>query len=201
MREHYLIILKAVSLVTFPMLCILFALAPEFVYAVPGPNWEPAILVIRLLCIVGIMKVIMMSWSSILLSRGRSDLQFRLTLLDVLTLVVFLAAGLPWGIYGVTALYAMHHILWMPIAGSKALDSIQLPIGNIFPVILRTITLCLPMLIVVTGLKLTVDLEPLQALLVFSGSGAIVYAMVLWYGENRFILSNLPRKTARKPGQ
>jgi len=201
LREHYLITLKAVSLVTFPLLCGLFVLAPEFVYSVPGPGWEPAILIIRLLCVVGILKVIILSWSSILLSRGRSDLQFWLILISTATQVVFMVAGLPWGIYGVTALYALHQILWTPISGSKALATIQLPIGNVFPVIIRTIMLCLPMMFVVTSLKLAVNIEPLQALLVFTASGAIIYALVLWYGESRFILDNLPKKSVRKPSQ
>jgi PST family polysaccharide transporter len=199
LRKHYLITLKAVCLVTFPMLFGLFVLAPEFVYSVLGPDWEPAILVIRLLCIVGILKVINLSWSSILLSRGRSNLHLWLTLIGMLTQVVFMMAGLPWGIYGVTALYAMHHILWVPISGSKALASIDLPIGKVFPVILRTIMLCLPMVLVVTSLKLAVEFEPLQALLVFTVSGAIIYALVLWYGEYRFILNNLPKKSVHKP--
>lgn len=200
-REHYLIMLKAVCLVTFPMLFILFAMAPEFVFGILGPDWEPAILIIRLLCIAGIIKVIVISWSSVLLSRGRSGLHFRLTLIGTLTLVMFMLAGLPWGIYGVTALYALHHILWLPFAGSKALASIQLPIGKVSPVILRSITLCLPMLLVVAILKLTVRIEPLQALLVYSIAGTIVYAIVVFYSENRFILSHLPKKMVRDPDQ
>jgi len=87
----------------------------------------------------------------------------------------------------------------VPISGSKALASIDLPIGKVFPVILRTIMLCLPMVLVVTSLKLAVEFEPLQALLVFTVSGAIIYALVLWYGEYRFILNNLPKKSVRKP--
>jgi PST family polysaccharide transporter len=201
LRKHYLITLKAVNLVTFPMLFGLFVLAPEFVYSIPGPDWEPAILVIRLLCVVGILKVIGFSWSSILLSRGRSDLQFWLTLIGALTKVVFIVAGLPWGIYGVTALYAVHQILWVPISGSKALASIHLPIVKVFPVIFRTIMLCMPMVLVVTSLKLAINIEPLQALLVFTVSGAIIYALVLWYGEKRFILNNISKKSVRKPSQ
>jgi len=92
---------KYISTVTFPMLVGMFAVAPEFVNLVYGPKWEPSIVVLQVLCLVGVFKCLGNPVGSILLAKGRADIGFYINV-SVVTLIALAAfIGTRWGIYGV----------------------------------------------------------------------------------------------------
>jgi PST family polysaccharide transporter len=107
----YLKVVAYVSIITLPMLAGLFMLAPEFVTIVLGEKWVPAILPIRILAIAGVAMALANPTDSVLLAKGRSDIQLRLNIatLILLTIAVWLMAG--YGISAVAAAVALVAVL------------------------------------------------------------------------------------------
>jgi len=101
LRMGYLKAIKYISFITFPMMVGLFIIAPEFVRVVYGVKWNPAIPVIRILCLVGILKSIGTIVGTIFYSQGRPDIGFKLNLFILITLVPAILLGSKWGINGV----------------------------------------------------------------------------------------------------
>lgn len=67
---------KLLSVVTFPILIGLIACADVFVPVIFGTKWESAIPVVKILAILGILRVLMNPNGSLLLGKGRADLGF-----------------------------------------------------------------------------------------------------------------------------
>lgn len=75
--EGYYKGVKYIALVTFPLLGGLLVFAPEFVAVVYGPAWGRTALLIRLLCLAGLMKSVGTTVGSIFYSQDRSDLALK----------------------------------------------------------------------------------------------------------------------------
>lgn len=111
-RSAYLKMVKAISLITFPLMAGLFVLAPEFVHIVFGAKWEPIILVLKILCICGAVQSIGTTVGNIILSQGRSELQLRLGVISIFFVFLAVLLGMRWGVAGVAAFYTYEQILW-----------------------------------------------------------------------------------------
>lgn len=112
-RTTYMKMVKAISLVTFPIMCVLFAVTPEFVHVIFGPQWQPMVILIQILCICGIFQAIGTTVGYILLSQGRADLQFKMQVIGTILVTIFIITGLKWGVIGVTVLYTLYSIFWV----------------------------------------------------------------------------------------
>jgi len=97
----YLESVKYVALVTIPMVVGLTIVAPEFVRVVYGPKWIPAIIPLRLLCIVGIIGAVESTASSLILAKGRPDVILKLEIGFMVGLTTSVFLGLSRGINGV----------------------------------------------------------------------------------------------------
>lgn len=101
LRKGYLTVVRYVSLVTFPMIAGLFMVSPEFVVLALGEKWSPIILPLQILCIAGIVRSIATTVGSILLPRGRADIEFKWNLITLILLTTGILIGVPYGIVGV----------------------------------------------------------------------------------------------------
>jgi lipopolysaccharide exporter len=100
-RAGYCKILKYVSMVTFPMMVGMFAVAPEFIKLVYGPKWEPSIIVLQILCLVGLFWSVGTLVGSVLLAKGRADIGFYWNSFVVLVKTIVLIIAVNWGIVGI----------------------------------------------------------------------------------------------------
>ncbi len=124
-REAYLKSIQCISLVTFPMMLGLFAIAPEFVSVIYGSKWKPAIFVIRVLCFTGILQSIGDNIPSIFLSTSRADIQLKWSIVSVSLTCLAIIIGLNWGINGVAIAYtSIQFLLWLPsnIIANRLID-------------------------------------------------------------------------------
>lgn len=104
-RAVYLKVVRSISLVTFPMMTGLFMVSEEFILTVYGPRWEPAILPLKLLCIVGAMQSIGTTGGIIFNSQGRPDLTLKLGFFSSILIVVAFMIGIKWGLLGLIIAY------------------------------------------------------------------------------------------------
>lgn len=111
-RSAYLKMVKAISLITFPLMAGLFVLAPEFVRFVFGTKWEPIIMILRIFCVCGVVQSIGTTVGNIILSQGRSGLQLRLGMISIFFVFLAVLLGIRWGVAGVAIFYTCEQILW-----------------------------------------------------------------------------------------
>lgn len=114
-RTNYLKMVKAISLITFPLMAWLFGVAPELVGVFLGEKWGPIIILIRIFCFCGAMQSVGTILGNILLAQGKADLQFKLQVIGTIVVTASIAVGLSFGIDGVAFFYTLQSILWVHV--------------------------------------------------------------------------------------
>ncbi|MBN2043999.1 MAG: lipopolysaccharide biosynthesis protein [Anaerolineales bacterium] len=93
--------LRVVSIITFPLLIGLFVVADDFILAVYGPQWEEAILPLRILIIYAIRYSIGAPTGQVFKAIGKPDINFKLGLVIVPFYLLAIWTGSRFGIAGV----------------------------------------------------------------------------------------------------
>lgn len=81
LRRGYCEMSKMVGFMTFPVLALMAATVPLFIPALFGAKWAPAITLIQILAILGVLKALINPLGSILYTKGRTDIGFYWNLL------------------------------------------------------------------------------------------------------------------------
>lgn len=110
-RRLFLSSLGAGALVTFPAMGGLLVTARPFVLTILGPQWEPMVPILQVLCIASLAEVLYPLTGNLFLSQGRADLQFKVGLVTRLMTVGGIVIGLHWGVVGVAAGFTVASIL------------------------------------------------------------------------------------------
>lgn len=99
LKRGYMLVIRALSVVNFPLLCGVAVVAPLFVPVVFGPQWQPSVVLIQVLAVVALMKSIGNPVGSLLLAKGRADLGFYFNAMKLITQIpgIFLGAYLGGG--------------------------------------------------------------------------------------------------------
>ena len=98
---------RLVGSVTVPGMLGLIIVAPDFVDTLLGHKWSLAIPVIQILAWVGLLQSLQRLNSSILAARDRANVLFRYSVIVLVVTLAAFVAGLPWGIVGIAAAYAI----------------------------------------------------------------------------------------------
>jgi len=115
LKKGYLKIVRYISLITFPMLSGLFIVAPEFITVVYGTKWAPIILPLQILCLKGALHSIGHIVGTILLSKGRADIQFKWNIFTAIVLSIAVIIGVQYGIVGVAVAVTISTVFLFPI--------------------------------------------------------------------------------------
>jgi O-antigen/teichoic acid export membrane protein len=116
LRNGYIKTLTFISLISFPVLFGLMAVAPEFVRVFYGEKWTPVILPLQILCVCGMLKSIFHTMGSILNAKGRPDIGFKwnAVMLPITLGSLFIARS--WGIVGIAvAMTLLAFLSFIPI--------------------------------------------------------------------------------------
>jgi O-antigen/teichoic acid export membrane protein len=103
----YLKVASAIAFISFPLMLGLAALAGPFVLTLFGAAWTPVIPLLLILAPLGAVQSITTTVGDIYMATGRTDWALWWTVGAGLLIVASFAAGLPWGILGVTVSYAI----------------------------------------------------------------------------------------------
>ena len=110
-RKTYLVIIKTISLITFPMMSCLFILTAEIIAVFLGDKWTPIIPILKIFCLTGAIQSIGSPIGIILFSQGKAELQFKLGILGSLSAAITILIGLNFGITGVAVFYSLGSVL------------------------------------------------------------------------------------------
>lgn len=103
--------LRFASFVSFPILMGLALVAPEFITITIGEKWLPAVPILRLLCIQGMMWPINNVYSALVISQKRSDIVFWNGLVFGLVQIAVALVMFRFGILWMVAVYASCYVL------------------------------------------------------------------------------------------
>jgi PST family polysaccharide transporter len=115
LRRGYTRTVSYLSLIIFPLLFGLMVLAPEFVRVVYGPKWTPAILPLRVMCVLGMLKGVGTTVGSILKAKGRPDVELKYSILFLSGMVAAVLLGSRYGIAGVALAITVLALLAFPV--------------------------------------------------------------------------------------
>jgi PST family polysaccharide transporter len=178
-RRAYLKSVSVITLVTFPMMLGLFAVAPDFIAVVFGEKWQPMETVLRILSIAGLIQSAITGLSTILLAIGRTTTIVVLgTIGSALTIGAFFV-GLPWGIEGVAAAYTMVFLLFSEFYLAYVFRIVGIRLADYHRALARPAIAAAIMFAAVSLLDYTLrggDIDPTARLAVSVAAGISVYA-------------------------
>jgi PST family polysaccharide transporter len=178
-RSIYLKLVRSVSLLTFPFLFGLFAVAPEFIRVVFGPKWEPAIILLRILIASGIFQSLVTFNGTIYLSQGRADIQLKMQVLGAVIVAAAVAAGLTWGVIGVASCYTVQSVLLLQVSLYVARRIIQLGSKEFYSQMIKPVIISLTILMALFIAKTILFLPAAFKLGVLGLLAVLLYGLLL----------------------
>ncbi len=140
----YIRSVRAIALVTYPMMAGLFVVADSFVLGILGENWVGLIPLLRIFCVAGFISSILTVTGSLYLSQGAAARQFRVSLINTPIRIIGIVAGLHWGGIGVAIGFTCSLFIASLITLTVALRLIDL---NIFSLVRAVAPILLPTLL------------------------------------------------------
>ena len=105
---------RLVGALTIPGMLGLIVVAPEFVGIVLGPKWDAAVPVLQILAWVGLLQSLQGLNGSVLRAVDRTGTLLRYSFIVLVVSTISFVAGLPFGVVGVAAAYAISSTLVEP---------------------------------------------------------------------------------------
>jgi O-antigen/teichoic acid export membrane protein len=143
---------ESVALAVSPLMLLAVLSAPRVVPAIFGESWRPAVLPLQLLAVHAVFFILVLLTNSVVLAFGRTDWEFRWSIVTTTVAVITFAIGLHWGIVGVAASFLVLGALLDPIRYAM--------VGRLIPIsvsgLLRVLAPALTSSVVLTGMWLLV---------------------------------------------
>ena len=179
---------EALAFVTLPASIGLALVADEFVRVLLGPQWEAAILPLRLLTLYAGLRSLMTLPPQLLTMTGHARLTMRYSVLAAIVLPLLFVVGTRWGVFGVAMAWIIGYpLVALPTFLRHALRVTQLPLraylAALWPATSATLLMAAAVA-VARALTPPAMAAPL-ALGLHVGVGALTYAaaMLLLHGE------------------
>ncbi|MCB1955274.1 MAG: MOP flippase family protein [Rhodocyclaceae bacterium] len=179
LRRGYLKMTKGVSLVTFPMIFGIFAVAPEFIGVVYGEKWLPTAELLRILCVAGLVQSIGSTAGAMYQAVNRPDIQLRMALLNTTLTAIVLGVGVQFGLRGVAMAYAGFAFVWVHGSLYVLTRVIDLDYGQMYRRFAPALLASGVMLLGLLALKQHWPLGQAALLATLIPVGALLYAAVL----------------------
>jgi len=113
LKRGYLLVIRVLSLINFPLLLGLAATAPIFIPVVFGNEWIPATKVVVILAFVALLRSTGNPLGSLLLAKGRADLGFKLNAVKLIVHIPGIYIGAHFGgMVGVAIMLLFLQILY-----------------------------------------------------------------------------------------
>lgn len=147
LKRGYRRTMTMLAMVAFPLMTGMLITAPRLIPVLLGGQWEPAIPLFQLLCLVGVLYVLQATNMNILKVTGRSDLFLKLSIVKKVITLTAVAVSIRWGLYGlvigqvVTAYIA--YALNATVAGRLIDYSMKKQIEDVAPYLALTAVMAL----------------------------------------------------------
>ncbi len=180
-KALYLRSIRAISLLTFPMMLGLLVVADHFVLAVFGPRWTEVTPILRILCVVGLLQSVTSTTGWLFQSQGRTDQMFRWGLFSGAVTLVAFAIGIRWGVQGVAIAYALRTIALTPPSFGIPGRLVGMRLSEVAKALVGTLACAGAMAAALVGVRTLVpsDLSVYAALALEILSGVALFAAIV----------------------
>jgi O-antigen/teichoic acid export membrane protein len=131
-RRGYLLTVKYISLIMFPALLGALLVAHDLVAVVFGPKWLPAVPVLRVLLIAGLLQSHSNMSGSIFMAMGKPDWLLKWSFASACLYVPAFFIGLRWGIVGVAVGYTVSTVILIPVQVSLIQRLLRMRLADYF---------------------------------------------------------------------
>ncbi|MBF0571957.1 MAG: MOP flippase family protein [Candidatus Omnitrophica bacterium] len=190
-RNVYCKTIKTISLITFPMLAGLIALAPEFIRLFYGPSWSPMIILVQILCFCGLFQSIGTTTGLIFMSQGKADVQLKLQLTGTAIVITSVILGLLWGVNGVAIFYTIQSVIWVHYTFFVVNKLIYLKYGAFYKMILPAFVMSIIMIISILLIKIFFFASTFQGLIVSIFVGATIYGLLFLIMKDKSLVMSI----------
>jgi teichuronic acid exporter len=121
LRTGLLELTRMISLVAFPLMLGLAIVAPQFVPAVFGAQWEGSVPVVQVLCALGALYALANPQGSIFLVKDRADLMFKMNAVRLVAIAACLLAAVQSGDLVIVALTYLGVVTVVAVVQEEAL--------------------------------------------------------------------------------
>ena len=173
--------LKLQMIINVPLMIGLFVVAPVFVPVVLGSRWLPALPLIQLLALISLFRSAQNPTVSLLLAKGRADLNFRWISGITLVHTIGVAIGTMWGAYGVAAVQLVLQVCYSTIGYAVLIRPVLGPsFRRYMGSIVRPSALALIMAAPVLLLSYVLPISGMLLLMSQVFLGALIYVTLTW---------------------
>ncbi|HEX6314818.1 MAG TPA: lipopolysaccharide biosynthesis protein [Gemmatimonadaceae bacterium] len=181
MRRYYLLLLRGVALVTFPVAVGLALVSADLVHAVFGSKWEGAVVPLQLLALFFGVRSVATLAPVVMIASGEPKVDRNNSLAFLLVLPPLFLVATRWGLAAVAATWLIVYPALFAVLGQRwILKRLQIGVGEFFAEVWPAVASVSLMAAVVTITSGILDgAFPLVRLLVLSAVGAITYLAIV----------------------
>lgn len=182
-RAAYTKSASIIALIMFPMMLGALAVADPFVRAVCGAKWIPAIPLVRILAVAGMLQSLTAMVANIYSATGRTERLFRWGIVTASVYILAFLIGVRWGTAGVATAYLTANLLLLYPTLALAFQLIDLKLSDFLRPLLPVLAIAGTMSVCVAGLRLAIlAWPPLLQFGVLAFSGIAIYSgLMLWF--------------------
>lgn len=177
-RRYYLLLVRGVSLITFPVAVGVALVAPDLVSGFFGAKWAGTVVPLQLLALFFGVRSLATLPPVVMIATGQPKVDRNISLTYLVILPPLFLFATRWGISGVAATWLIAYpILFVPLGQRWVLKKLEIRaaefLAEIWPAFAGVITMSA--IVWVLSRQLSDDIPPLLRLLILSATGAIVY--------------------------
>lgn len=175
--QYVLKSLRAVSLLSFPIMWGMSSVAFELVETLLGNNWIQATTALALLCLIMPLRVIGPIIHASLQSVGRADISFRNTCITAVTMCIAFVVGCQFELLGLALSWVIVFPLVFVFNMHRAAPHLGLTVGTILQALYKPLLVSAIMYGVVAAIREVLFMAPLPSLLLLIAVGACTYGL------------------------
>jgi len=180
MRRGMQLSIRGMMLINVPIMLGLAALAEPLVRALFGAQWAPAVPILRVLCLAGLLYPLHMINFHALMAQGHSRLVFRLELVKKSLGVAFAAIGAIYGVIGIAWSQVAFSVLCVAINARYTRRFIAYGASAQLRDFLPVVYVAAPMAGGLYAVDLVWQASPWAKLCILALLGALMYLTLVW---------------------
>lgn len=175
--QYVLKSLRAVSLLSFPIMWGMSSVASELVETLLGNNWIHATTALALLCLIMPLRVLGPIIHASLQSVGRADVSFRNTCITAVTMCIAFVVGCQFELLGLALSWVIVFPLIFVFNMIRAAPHLGLTLGAILQALYKPLLVSAIMYGAVAATRQVLFMAPLPSLLLLIAVGACTYGV------------------------
>jgi PST family polysaccharide transporter len=189
MKKYYLLIIRYISLITFPAMIGLSLVSKEFVLLFFGNKWVGMIPLLSILSVIGTFQSILYLNGMIYNALAKANIAFRISLMVNFVLIIVFSIGVNFGIVGMSWSYLIASMLLFYPIYNTAIKQLNIKWPEVFVALKGSIFGTLGMAIGLISINYLTHFSLLMGLIIKIIAGLMIYFIIIYYYEKELLKS------------